>query len=112
MSITPSSSNPFETARRKLIARLLAMKAPGALPSFPMPCDFGAAKNHLIEAAGIFDEWLAAIGGELDDNTQASIDMRSFRGAFTDAVDGNASYAFEQASMDVVEEHEDMLRVG
>lgn len=113
MTVTPiRPQNPFETARLALIKKLLALKVPAGLSLCPMPCDFEAAKNHLIEAAGIFDEWLAAIGGELADNTQASIDERSFKDAFTYAVDGNATYAFEQASMDVIEEHNDMLRVG
>ena len=112
-TLTPiRSQNPFEVARLALIKKLLAIKAPAGLPSFPQPCDFDAAKNHLIEAAGLFDEWAAAIGDHLADNTSASFDRRSFEQPFTYAIDGNASYAFEQAAEAVLEERDAMRRAS
>ena len=87
--------NPFETARRKLIAALLAMKAPDAYPSFPSPSDHEGVAGHIREAAQIFDEWLAAVGSEVRDNAVTAISSGLFAGTFLAAVDGNETYAAE-----------------
>lgn len=89
-SVTPiRSHNPFEAARLKLIAALLAMKAPAAYPNFPSPSDHEGIAAHLREAAEIFDAWLAAIGSEVRDNATTSVDRHMFSGSFTGAIDGN-----------------------
>jgi hypothetical protein len=90
---TTSSKNPFETARRKLIAGLLKIKAPASYPAFPTPSDHEAVAAHIREAAAIFDEWLAAIGSEVRDNAASPIDANLFAGSFLGAVDGNETWA-------------------
>lgn len=98
-SQNPATKNPFEAARRKLVAALLALKAPGPYPSFPSPADHEAIAAHIREAAQIFDGWLAAIGSEVRDNAVTSISSGLFAGSFIGAVDGNETYACdEQAS--------------
>jgi hypothetical protein len=96
---TPSrSQNPFEAARLTLIRQLLAMKAPKAYSAFPSPADHEGIADHIREAAAIFDAWLAAIGFQIADNATTQIDMRSFEGAFTGAIEGNATYECERAA--------------
>jgi hypothetical protein len=89
-------SNPFETARLKLVRRLLEMRAPSAYPSFPSPADHEGIAAHIREAAQIFDEWLAAIGSEVRDNAVTAIDRHLFSGSFIGAVDGNETGACEE----------------
>lgn len=112
-TITPiRSQNPFETARLALIKKLLAMSAPGSFSIFPYPSEFTSVADHVREATRIFDEWLAAIGHELSDNSNCNIDIDLFRSAYTDAVDGNALYEFERSSEILIEEHNAMLRAS
>jgi len=87
------TKNPFETARRKLIAALSAMTAPAAYPAYPSPSDHEAIADHIREAAQIFDDWLAAVGSEVRDNAVTAIDRHMFSGSFTGAIDGNETYA-------------------
>jgi hypothetical protein len=103
--VTPiRSQNPLETARLALVKKLLALSVPSVLT------DFGAVNAHMLEAAAIVDEWVASLGNVLADNTTASVDLRSFKEPLTYALDGNATYAFEQAIENEIEEHADMLR--
>lgn len=95
-SATIRPQNPFEAARRKLIASLLALHAPAAYPSFPSPADHEGIAAHIREAAAIFDEWLAAIGGEVRDNAVTAIDANLFSGSFIGAVDGNETGVCEE----------------
>lgn len=90
--------SPFETARLALIARLTAMTAPRGLVAFPHPSDFEVVAGHIREAAAIFDEWLADIGHEVRDNSSADIDKDLFLDAFSRAVDGNETFACEEAA--------------
>jgi hypothetical protein len=112
-TVTPiRPSNPFETARLALIKKLLAVKAPASFSVFPVPGEFTSVVDHLREAAGIFDEWLAAIGHEITDNSSSRVDMGLFRSAFTDAVDGNAMWEVEKQGEQLVADHNDMLRAS
>lgn len=95
------TQNPFEAARLKLIQALLAMKAPKAYPSFPIPADHEGIAAHIREAAQIFDDWLAAVGHQVRDNSGSEIDMRCFEGAFMGAVDGNATWCCEEAGIEL-----------
>ena len=107
--------NPFETARRKLIAALLAMKAPSAYPSFPQPSDHEAVADHIRDAAVIFDDWLSAVGSEVRDNAVTAIDRHLFSGSFTGAIDGNetgACTAQGLALRDFAEERRSMRRAS
>lgn len=93
--------NPFEVARRKLVASLLALKAPAAYPAYPCPDDHEGIAAHLREAAAIFDEWLAAVGHEVRDNAATSISAGLFTGSFSGAIEGNETWACEEAGIDV-----------
>jgi len=103
LQLNPSPKNPFETARRKLIAALLAMKVPSAYPAFPSPCDHEAVASHLRDAAQIFDEWLAAVGCEVRDNAVTAIGSGLFSGSFLGAVDGNETYCCEEQASALIE---------
>jgi hypothetical protein len=89
-------SNPFETARLKLVKALLSLKAPVAYPAFPTPGHHEGVASHIREAAQIFDEWLAAVGAEVRDNAVTSISGGLFAGSFIGAVDGNETGAAEE----------------
>ena len=95
----PLSQNPFEAARLTLIKRLLQMRAPKAYPASPSPSDHETVATHLREAAAIFDEWLAAIGAEVRDNAVTYISAGLFSGSFVGAVDGNETWACEEAAL-------------
>lgn len=111
--VTPiRSQNPFEAARLKLIASLLAMKAPSALPSFPQPTDHARVADHLREAAAIFDEWLAAVGHQVRENATTYVDANLFNGSFTGAIDGNETWACEQAGLEVRAQRAAMRRAS
>lgn len=107
-----ASKNPFETARRKLIASLLAMKAPNAFPTFPVPSDHEGIAAHLREAASIFDEWLAAVGGQVRDNAVTAIDPNLFNGSFTAAIEGNETYACDEQARALIQERRSMRRAS
>lgn len=100
----PRPQNPFESARLKLIQALLSMKAPKPISTFPIPCEFNSVADHLREAATIFDEWLGAIGHQVADNASHNVDMRVFEGAFTGAIDGNATYEIENVAERMMED--------
>ncbi|WP_407146297.1 hypothetical protein [Bradyrhizobium sp. ORS 86] len=91
------SRNPFEVARSALIKRLVDIEVPRELSLRTRPLEFSALADHIREAANIFDEWLFAIGTEVADNANRTVDLRLFTGAFLGAVDGNATYATETA---------------
>jgi len=98
------NTSPFETARRKLVASLLAMKAPAAYPNYPIPLDHLAVSDHIREAAKIFDEWLSAIGHQVGVNASGEVDQRMFNDMFTAAIEGNATYVVEQVAEQMIEE--------
>lgn len=94
---SPLSQNPFEAARLTLIKALLQMRTPKAYPCAPSPDDHEAVAAHIREAAQIFDVWLAAIGAEVRDNAVTYISAGLFAGSFTGAIDGNETFACEDA---------------
>jgi hypothetical protein len=96
---TNRPSSPFETARLALIKRLLEMKAPRSFVAFPHPTDFEVVADHIREAAAIFDEWLAAIGAEVRDNTNCHVSTDLFAGSFSAAIDGNETWACEESAL-------------
>lgn len=101
LATSTSPKNPFETARRKLVAALLGMKAPAAYPAFPSPADHEGIAAHLREAASIFDEWLAAVGCEVRANATTGVSHNLFNGSFSGAIEGNETWACEEAGIDV-----------
>lgn len=82
--------NPFEVARSHLIAALVNMRVPAAHA-------VGDASDHIKDAANLFDEWLFAIGGAVQERVNADLDFRTFQGVFLGAVEGDAAYAVKVA---------------
>lgn len=110
-TITPiRPQNPFETARLALVKKLLAVKAPGSFSVFPVPQEFTGIIDHMREVAGIVDEWCAAIGHEVADNSSSRVDIDLFRSPMTDAIDGNAMWEIEKQAEAAIEDHNSMLR--
>jgi len=106
----PAKSNPIEAARLALIKRLLELKAPKAYPSFPSPGHHEGVAQHIRDAALIFDEWLAAVGHEVRDNSTVGIHFGLFAGSFTGAIDGNETGAVEEAAEALREDRRSMRR--
>ncbi len=91
-------NNPFEVARRALITALVEIPVPGAITHFPLADEFEAVRDHIRDASQLFDAWLADIGHQIKANAPARVDMSQFDGAFTAAIDGNATYECDQAA--------------
>lgn len=98
ITLRSTSNSPFEAARCTLIKALHRMPVPQAIGSYPIPNDFIAISDHIREAAALFDAWLGAIGHQVSDNASVMLDYRVFDAAFTEAVDGNATFICEQAA--------------
>lgn len=98
---TAFTKNPFEAARLSLVKALTALKAPAAYPSFPSPDDHEGTAAHLREAAAIFDEWLAAVGHQVRENATTGVSSNLFNGSFAGAIEGNETWACEEAGIDV-----------
>jgi hypothetical protein len=110
-TITPiRSQSRFETARLALIKKLLEIKAPGSFSVFPHPQEFTVVIDHMREVAGIVDEWCAAIGHEVADNSSSRVDIDLFRSPLSDALEGNAQWEIEKQAEQLLEDHNDMLR--
>ena len=93
------------------IKKLEAMSC--KLPSFstfPVPQEFTAFRDCLTQATAVFDEIIAAIGHEVQDNSPCCVDIKLFRSPCSDAVDGNALWEIERAMEATIEDHNDMLR--
>jgi|SRR5581483_751191 len=94
----PRPNNPFEIARRELIAEMAKLKVP-TIGSWPEPEDFLAVKDHIIEVAQIADKWLAAIGTEIRCNATTNINMDYFASGFSDyGVNGWCLYECDKAA--------------
>lgn len=78
--------NPYEAARSHAIRRLLELVVPNAIRMCPTPADFEAAAELIRDVGTIFNDLVAAVGSEVEDNCPYSIDARNFDGAFADAV--------------------------
>lgn len=85
-----AARNPFEVARSHLIRRVIELVPPKPIRVFPGPSDFEAVRDLIKESAEIFDDYIRAIGSEVEDNTPFRFDSRSFDAcasrAFTDAI--------------------------
>jgi hypothetical protein len=102
-----ASNNPFEIAKRSLIARLLSLRTPMPISAFPYPDDFDTVADHLREAAAIFDSWLADIGREVRPNAPCRVDAKWFDGSFTEGAD-SALYEVVRCAEVLREEHEEL----
>ena len=88
------SRNPFEVARSHLIRRLLEVVVPKALPPFPNAGHFRAIAETLRDVAAIHDEFVRAIGDQVEVNAPSKFDSRDFDDVSSDSV-GDALYALE-----------------
>jgi hypothetical protein len=91
-----STTNPFEAALGRVIERLQLVVVPKAYRVFPSPDDHLSVRDHVRDVVAILDDWLSEIGDELADNAVSTVDLSCFKDAFLGAVDGNATFAFEQ----------------
>jgi hypothetical protein len=112
-TVTPiRPANPFETARLALIKKLLEVKAPGRFSVFPIPAEFTSVVDHMREVATIVDEWCAAIGHVVEDNSSSRVDIALFRSPMTDAIDGNAMWEVEKQAEALIEDCAQMMRAS
>ena len=91
-------NNPFEVARRKLVASIAAAQVPYGYPAYPAPDDHEAVRDHIREIAERCDEWLSAVGLEVKSNVTTKVSMSDFEHVFTDAVDGNTLFELDRAA--------------
>lgn len=103
MAITaaPTSNNPFDIARSTLIGALLRLRVPRPIGRYPTAGDFESIRDHIREAAALYDAWLADIGHQVRDNAVGPLDMTVFDRAFSGAIDGEAMYVCEIAAQQV-----------
>ena len=97
------SRNPFEVARSHLIRRLLEVVVAKPVRVFPGPSGFQAVRQMIRDVAEIHDEWLRAIGDQIEDNSPYSIDSTDFDGAALAGVD-NALFACDQIAERMIED--------
>jgi len=105
-----ANKNPIETARRRLVASLLAMKVPASLGVFTHPADFRAYNDHMRDAAAIVDEYFATIGMHIADNATTNVDMRCFEGVVTGSIEGNATFCVDSEAEALIEARDAMRR--
>jgi len=102
--LSPAASrNPFEIARSHLIRRLLEIVVPKNPGSFWLPSDFEAIGEHIKDVAEVCDEWLAAIGHQVEDNAHFNVDGRDFDHAFEAGTD-DARYECRRVAERMVDE--------
>ena len=99
--MTTLTNNPFDVARSTLISALLRLRVPRPIGRYPTAGDFEAIRDHIREAAELYDAWLADIGHQVRDNAVGPLDMTVFDAAFSGAVDGEATWICEQAAEQV-----------
>jgi hypothetical protein len=101
------SNNPFEIARRDLVAAIAAMPVPYGFDSFPAAKQFEDVGEHIHYMAVLIDRWLSKIGREIASNSTAGIDEWQFTETMVDATDGwcifECTKAAEQVRADAEE---------
>ena len=104
-TILSTTQNPFEAARAKLIERLSLLVVPKPIRIFPGPSDFQTVRDLLRETAEIFDDYVAAIGGEVEANSPYNVDSRSFDAVASCAI-ADAAWACEHIAERLIEDRE------
>ena len=99
------TQNPFEAARAKLIERLSLLVVPKPIRIFPGPSDFQNARDLLRETAEIFDDYVHAIGSEVENNSPYPIDLRSFDAVASCAI-SDAAYECDAIAEKLQDERE------
>lgn len=100
-----SADNPFEIAKRALIAKLARLPVP-RISVTPHPDQFEAVGDFVAAIARANDECMAAIGKELRANAYRPFKLTNFETPFLDAVDGWALGDIEAMAEDLREEYE------
>jgi hypothetical protein len=106
----PPTNNPFEIARRDLLAAIACMPVPGSIDPFPHSEEFQAVGAHIRYATVLFDTWLRKIGIEIKANSTAKIDMRQFDRVYSAAVEGWTDQECERAAEQVLDDAEELVR--
>jgi hypothetical protein len=89
------SDNPFEIAKRALIASLARVPVP-KIDVTPDPEQFEDVKDFILAFAGHADVFMQAVGAEVKRHVYA-VDLRWFADPFTCAIDGDATFELTRA---------------
>ena len=98
-------NNPFEIAKRKLIAQLARLPVP-RIDVTPEPEQLHDVADHLRAVAQAGDEWLRLVGLEVKSNATVRVNMDLFDGQFERAVDGWAVFECERVAEDLRDDYE------
>lgn len=99
----PLPQNPINDAHNTMIFRLAALIPPRIYVN-PDPCEFENTADYLCDVARIVDQWLLAVGREVNSNTSVRIDMSLFTDQVLGAVEGNATYECTRAAEALAED--------
>jgi hypothetical protein len=102
---TTKQANPFEQAKAKLIERLGLLVMPKPIRVFPGPSDFLEAGRALRDVAELFNDYVRAIGDEVENNSPFHVDSRSFDNVVTDAI-SDCAYTAESIAERLQDERE------
>lgn len=91
-----STTNPFETSRDLMIAKLWELLPPKAYPVFPSPGHHEGVAHYLRELAAIVDAHIETIGMHARDNAITDLDLRCFEDVLSGAIEGNATHVLEE----------------
>ncbi len=98
-------NNPFEIARRKLIAELARLPVP-VVDVTPQPDQLHDVAEHVRAVAKAADGWLRVVGLEVKSNALSRVDMSQFEGQFETAVDGWSIFEIEKCAEIIRDEYE------
>ena len=104
-AVTTQAQNPFEQAKAKLIEHLALLVMPNRVRTFPGPSDFLEAGRAIREVGELFNDYVRAIGDEVENNSPFYVDSRSFDNVVTDAI-ADAAYAAESIAERLQDERE------
>lgn len=98
-------NNPFEIAKRQLIAQIARLQAP-VVDVTPQPEQLHDVAEHLRAVAQAADGWLRLVGLEVKSNATVKVNMDLFSGQFENAVDGWAVFEVERVAESIRDEYE------
>jgi hypothetical protein len=95
--------NPFEVARSHAIRRLLEVVLPKAPGAFASPAFFRAVIETMREVCEINDDFVRAIGDQVETASPYEVDSRDFDRVSSDGI-GDAAYACERIAERMIED--------
>lgn len=101
-------NNPFEIAKRELIAKIARLQAP-VVDVTPQPDQLHDVAEHVRAVAQAADGWLRLIGLEVKSNATVRVNMDLFNGQFENAVDGWAIFECERVGESIREEYDEAV---